>query len=133
MGSESSSIRNVVVSAFLFPNSAPGRLVFWSGNRLIPLLSAALVGELIIVLDRTKLDSYVGREHRMALLATYVSRSELIDVDIRIEACRDPRDNHVLELAVSSRADAIVTGDQDLLELDPFEGIPIVRPADFNL
>jgi hypothetical protein len=36
-----------------------------------------------------------------------------------------------LEIAVVGRADCLVTGDQDLLVLDPFQGIPIVTPARF--
>lgn len=124
---------NVIVSAFLFPDSVPGWLLFQSRRRLVPLLSAALVGELIAVLDRTKLDKYVRRERRMALLSALVSRAEMIDVDNTIKACRDPRDDHLLELAVSGAADAIVSGDLDLLELDPFQGIRIIRPADSDL
>jgi predicted nucleic acid-binding protein len=49
----------------------------------------------------------------------------------RITVCRDPKDNKVLEGAVAGRADVIVSGDEDLLVLNPFEGIPIVGPAEF--
>lgn len=45
--------------------------------------------------------------------------------------CRDPDDDWILATALSGRADGIVTGDQDLLVLGGFRGIPIVRPADF--
>jgi predicted nucleic acid-binding protein len=48
-----------------------------------------------------------------------------------IRACRDPRDDKFLEVAVNGRADAIVTGDQDLLVLNPFQGIPILSPAGY--
>ena len=48
-----------------------------------------------------------------------------------IRVCRDPRDDQVLELAVCGRADRIITGDADLLTLDPFRGIRIVTPTDF--
>jgi len=46
-----------------------------------------------------------------------------------IRACRDPRDDKFLEVAVHGRADAIVTGDADLLALHPFRGIAILTPA----
>ena len=49
----------------------------------------------------------------------------------QITACRDPDDNRVLEAAVAGQADVIVSGDEDLLVLDPFDGIRIVGPADF--
>jgi predicted nucleic acid-binding protein len=46
-----------------------------------------------------------------------------------VRACRDPRDDKFLELAVNGEALLIVTGDDDLLILDPFRGIPIVTPV----
>lgn len=49
----------------------------------------------------------------------------------RIAACRDPTDDKFLELAVNGRGDLIVSGDGDLLVLNPFRGIPIVSPTTF--
>jgi predicted nucleic acid-binding protein len=49
----------------------------------------------------------------------------------RIAACRDPTDDKFLELAINGRADLVVSGDHDLLALDPFRNIPIVMPAAF--
>ena len=46
-------------------------------------------------------------------------------------ACRDPDDDRVLALALAFSADALVTGDEDLLVLHPWRSIPIVRPRDF--
>ena len=48
-----------------------------------------------------------------------------------VRACRDPRDDKFLEVAVRGRADAIVTGDADLLALHPFRGIAILTPAKY--
>ena len=52
-------------------------------------------------------------------------------IDERIAVCRDPTDDKFLELAVNGKADLIVTGDADLLVLNPFRDIPIVAPATF--
>ncbi|MBF0124723.1 MAG: putative toxin-antitoxin system toxin component, PIN family [Magnetococcales bacterium] len=49
----------------------------------------------------------------------------------RITSCRDVKDNKFLELAVNGQADIVVTGDQDLLILNPFQGIAVVQPATF--
>jgi uncharacterized protein len=46
-------------------------------------------------------------------------------------ACRDPTDDKFLELAVNGNADIVLTGDADLLALNPFRGIPIVAPGSF--
>jgi predicted nucleic acid-binding protein len=45
--------------------------------------------------------------------------------------CRDPKDDKFLEAALAGDADCLVSGDADLLDLTPFEGIPILRPAEF--
>jgi predicted nucleic acid-binding protein len=48
-----------------------------------------------------------------------------------LRACRDPNDDMVLECAVVAGAQVIVSGDKDLLALDPYNGIRIVSPAEF--
>jgi predicted nucleic acid-binding protein len=55
----------------------------------------------------------------------------LIEITEAIHACRDPKDNMILELAVSGQANTIVSGDNDLLTLNPFRGIPILSPTAF--
>lgn len=46
-------------------------------------------------------------------------------------ACRDPDDDWVLATAIAGQADIIVTGDDDLLCLDSFQGIAILSPRQF--
>ena len=60
-----------------------------------------------------------------------LARAELVAITERIAACRDPKDDKFLELAVNGQADLIVSGDADLLALNPFRDIPIVTPATF--
>jgi uncharacterized protein len=48
-----------------------------------------------------------------------------------VHDCRDGRDNHILQVAVNGRARVIVTGDDDLLVLNPFRGITILKSADY--
>ena len=55
----------------------------------------------------------------------------MVTITERLAACRDPRDGKFLELAVCRHADFIVSGDRDLLALNPFREIPIVTPAIF--
>ena len=67
-----------------------------------------------------------GIEERYQQLA-----AELVTITDRIAACSDPTDDKFLELAVNGHADLIVSGDGDLLALNPFRDIPIVTPAAF--
>jgi putative PIN family toxin of toxin-antitoxin system len=61
----------------------------------------------------------------------YIDAGEKVVTTQTLEICRDPRDNKCLELAVSGKADWILTGDADLLVLHPFRGIPLWRLRDF--
>jgi len=60
-----------------------------------------------------------------------VRESLLVDIDVSITTCRDPKDNKFLELAVSSNAQMIISGDEDLLVLHPFQDIRILSPRQF--
>ena len=51
--------------------------------------------------------------------------------ELHVRASRDPKDDKFLEAAVNGRANVLVSGDGDLLDLNPFRGIAIVTPADY--
>jgi uncharacterized protein len=121
---------NVVVSGLLFPGSALESALLRAQKGIV-LSSDATRLELIVVMSRSRFDRYVAREIRQRLTAQYVNATQLIDISAPIRACRDPRDDKFLEVAVHGRADAIVTGDLDLLALHPFHGIEILTPADY--
>jgi putative PIN family toxin of toxin-antitoxin system len=93
------------------------------------LISTATWLELRDVLQRPKFARYT----RPGLLEPYLKSvqmaAEPVDPPIRIRACRDPRDDKFLEVAVHGRADLIISGDRDLLDLHPFRGIGILSPA----
>jgi uncharacterized protein len=122
---------NVVVSALLLPDSVPRRAFDKALDRGTVLLSLPTLTELNEVFARRRFDKYLPEEKRMRFLATLVKASEVVRVTETIEDCRDPRDNKFLELAVSGRADCIITGDEDLLALNPYRGIQVLTPKEF--
>jgi putative PIN family toxin of toxin-antitoxin system len=73
----------------------------------------------------------VDEEDIRNFLAALTRDAEWIDVSVQIAACRDPKDDKFLELAVNGRATHIVTGDSDLLALHPFRDIVILSPHAF--
>ena len=119
---------NVLVSAVLFEHSKPAQVLFSVLGQGEILLSADLVNEIHEVIYRKKFDRYISNEQRDAFLTALVQTGILIEITETIYVCRDPKDNMVLELAVSGRADVIVSGDDDLLVLHPFRGISILAP-----
>ena len=121
---------NILVSAALLSGSQADLCVRTVLSRKLPLIfSTATYDELAIVLMRPKLDCYVSRRTRETLLRTWRKASMMFpDAALRekVRDCRDPDDDKFLELALASGARAIVTGDADLLVLDPWCGICIV-------
>ena len=119
---------NVFVSAVLKANSAPFLVVRWIEQNGGLLRSAATERELFDVLRRPHIAAVMAPSFRDGL-ARMLADAELVTITERIAACRDPRDDKFLELALNGKADLIVSGDSDLLALNPFREIPIVAPA----
>ena len=89
------------------------------------------MAELNDVLRRPRFDKYVHEDERLEFLATLVRDAELVVVADVVTGYRDPKDNKFLELALSGKATHIVSGDEDLLVLHPFRGVPILTPQAF--
>jgi putative PIN family toxin of toxin-antitoxin system len=122
---------NVYVSRFLNPRSQPGRAVAKALEADRILVSTATLMELREVLRRPRFAPYIPPDSIGPFLERILSVAIYVEIHGPIRACRDPKDDKFLELAVDGRADAIVTGDSDLLELHPFRGIAILTPADY--
>jgi uncharacterized protein len=122
---------SVAVSAVLLPRSVPRQAFDLALSRGRLLISQATITELDEVIRRPKFDKYTPEKKRIEFLAALVQQAELIEISIRITECRDPEDDKFLELAVGGGATHLVSGDDDLLVLNPFRGIPIVTPQVF--
>jgi putative PIN family toxin of toxin-antitoxin system len=120
---------NVFISGVLSTTSAPARCVdaVVTGGQLIA--SHDTLRELFERLLSPKFDPYVTRARREELLSRLAPLVEIVEVVQQVRACRDPHDDKFLEAAVNGRADLIITGDKDLLELHPCRGIAILSPA----
>lgn len=118
------------MSALLLPESKP-RLALDLALKGSLLLSSSVLVELNRVLSRERFRPYIEEEDTRRFIAALADQADLIEVNVAISACRDPKDNKLLELAVSGRASHIVTGDSDLLVLDPFQSIRILSPSRF--
>jgi len=122
---------NVLISALLFQNSIPFRAIALAEKQGIILYSEATLNKLEQFLNRKKFKKYLSLEDRQVFLLKLISTSELVSITEKIAVCRDEKDNKFLELAVSGNANVIVTGDLDLLVLNPFQAVEIVTPDIF--
>jgi len=95
------------------------------------LSSDKIYGELVKILMLPKFDKYVSLYHRSKFLESFENKATFVKVEEVINVCRDPKDDMFLELAVSGNANIIISGDKDLLELNPFRDIRIISPKEF--
>jgi putative PIN family toxin of toxin-antitoxin system len=121
----------VIVSAVLLPRSVPRKAVDLAFTRGRVLASAETIDELNEVLRRPKFNRYLQEEERLLFLAAFIRDAEVVEVAERLAECRDPKDDKFLELAVNGKATCIVSGDDDLLVLNPFRGVAILTPQEF--
>lgn len=122
---------NVLISHLLVTDSSPSRAVRHALAKTQLLVSESTLSELADVLGRKKFDALSRREDRQAFLRLIARVAETVPITTTVRACRDPQDDKFLELAVSGSAHWIVSGEQDLLTLTPYEGCAIVTPAQF--
>lgn len=123
---------NVVLSALLF---RAGRLAWlrshWASGRVVPLVSADTVTELVRVLAYPRFGlSQVEIEE---LLCIYLPFAEPVSVARHASAprCRDAADQKFVDLALAGRADILVTGDKDLLALGKAVPFSIEKPEPY--
>ena len=93
--------------------------------------SPALINELKFVLNRPKFKGIVNAEIKKELFSFIQANAKIVNPRTIPAVCRDPKDNIVLATAIQSHAHIIVTGDKDLLVLDPFKNISILPPKKF--
>lgn len=122
---------NVFVSAVILPNSLPRRAVDQALDRGVVLFSEPTMDELKEVLTRPQFNRYLDREERALFLAQLGAVAEFVSIIQIVRECRDANDDKFLEVALNGRADVIITGDADLLRMNPWRGITIVLPREY--
>ena len=127
---------STLIGALLLPRSVPRQAFMQALASGTLCASSATLTELERVLSRKEFDRYLDRESRLDFFRRYRNQVLLFPVTDAEEAglpqpCRDPGDNKFLALAAHCSADVLVSSDEDLLALHPWQGIPILTPAQF--
>jgi len=122
---------NVLVSRFVFQNSVPAQAVRYATSIGKLIVSIETLEELESVLFRPKFNAYLTLGERLGFFDYLRTTATLIESVPIISACRDPKDDKFLALALTGHADFILTGDQDLLVLHPFREIDILSPRQY--
>jgi len=124
----------VLISALIKRQGTTGDvLLALRDGRFTAIYTTEIMVEIVDVLGRPAFQSkyHIEPDDITALVNLIRLRCDLVTPQRKIMACRDPKDDKFLDAALAAGADYIVSGDADLLDLSPFENIPILRPAEF--
>lgn len=125
---------NIVISALIFSNNQTNLLrQAWEQSILIPIIAKETVEELLRVLAYPKFQ--LSTDEQEILLSSYLQNAEIcqnIQCYSRDFLCRDPFDQKFIDLALSSQAQGIMTGDQDLLVMQKSLPLPVYELKDLK-
>ena len=120
---------NVYISGFLFGGNSREILNLITEGKLQLFISDDILLELKGVLQREKFDIPLDIIHHIINEIEIVSEL-VVPLDKHDVVDRDPDDNIIIDCAVFSNSDFIITGDKDLLVLGSYKNIKIVSPSD---
>ena len=121
---------NIWIS-FLITKSMKGidKLIF--NDKAVLLFSDESMIEFIDVTDREKLKPYFTKDDIASLIDLIEEYGEIVEVQSKVDICRDKEDNFLLSLAKDGKADYLITGDKDLLVLENFGKTEMIKLTDF--
>lgn len=122
---------NIFVSAFLGSKNAKLILKEIINGEFLLVMSTEQLREVKEVLFRPKFSKYITQREVNELVSMLSMKVIVPACYEKIVDCRDPKDNMILEEAVYGNAQYIITGDDDLLVLNPYKWIKIVNLRDF--
>lgn len=124
---------NALLSGLLWQGT-PHALLNLARNGTVELITNLdLLKEFSDVIQRPKFANILQRTSRTParILAELRQLSEIVVTPpLPVPMCRDPDDDAVLACAIAAKVDVIVSGDDDLLTMKQFQGIPILTPAE---
>jgi putative PIN family toxin of toxin-antitoxin system len=122
---------NVVLSALLFHGRLSWLVGHWQAGNCVPLVSHETAAELTRILAYPKFR--LTAEEQLEALANYIPYCEAVGIAKSCPVlCRDAKDQPLLDLAQSGRADLLVTGDEDLLVLAGQTEFVIETPEEYR-
>ncbi len=122
---------STLIGAILKPQSIPAQALNLATEHAEILVSEETLAELAQVIERTHLDQYRSPEERQTFYRTYAEVALLVAVSKPVVACRDPKDDKFLSVAVAGGASLVVSSDRDLLSMQKFGDIHLLSARAF--
>jgi len=124
----------VVVSATLIRDGKEDRILrAWQHDVFELVLSPQILDEMgrVLFYEKLRTARWMAEEEVAALVRSLAREAVLVPGRVQVKVSRDPGDDKFVEAAIEGRAQHVVTGDKDLLELKTYRAVRIVTPAVF--
>jgi len=122
---------NIWIS-FLIGKSLQGLQNYIDAKCISIITCSEQIQELQDVFKRPKIRKYFSPEQIDAFFDLLEESSESITIETTTDLCRDLKDNYLVSLSIDSKADFLITGDFDLLELDKIGNTKVLKFSDFD-
>ena len=122
---------NVLISAVLFPGVCRTIMELLGEDKVTLVLSPALLEDFLRAIEKPRLKKLLPPDLLEEMISLIHRKAFIVEPKIKIKACRDPSDDAVLEAAIAGKAGMVVSGDKDLLTMNPFRNLAIVSPRTF--
>lgn len=122
---------NVLVSAILSPASISAKILNWGEDNGVILYSTATLTEVLSVLGRSKFSKYIDHDDIDGLSIRIKTVWLFVEILNQVQLCRDPKDDKFIDLALNGEASHLITGDSDLLVLNPIQNNSVIKPRTF--
>ncbi|MCL5992491.1 MAG: putative toxin-antitoxin system toxin component, PIN family [Bacteroidetes bacterium] len=96
------------------------------------ITSETQINELIETISKPKIQKYISILDINRLFLLFDTKTIIVEPKQKHRFCRDPKDDFLLDIALESSAEYIVTGDKDLLTMNPFGKIKIITYKEFE-
>jgi len=130
---------NIFIS-FLLGKLLSNLITHISKNQVKIITSKEQLAEILNVVNKPKPKKYILKSDLIHLynsdlihLYNYITNySEFVELENNIKVCRDPKDDYLLEIAVNGKAEFLITGDNDLIDLEKFHETEIITYSEFE-
>lgn len=121
---------NVFVSGVFF-GGPPGKVLeVWRDGKVDVVVSTEIIEEYVRVGEELA-RQFPGVDLAPALDLVAASAILVVAQPLPEPVCRDRDDDKFLACALAAGAEAVVSGDHDLLDVSPYEGVVVLRPGEF--
>ena len=122
---------NIIIS-FLIGRTLKSLPILLDKNKVTIISTDEQIKELLEVVSRKKFQKYFSLTNIEEFLKLFEEKSQIVKLKTNQTICRDLKDNYLINLAIDSKADFLISGDNDILILKRIGSTEIISYTSFT-